>query len=150
MCWELSGVLTHDLEPGQVQKHVEFITQCSKILTSCYQALWRDVFPTLHFKQCYFSLLSPCFSTSPCEHYLFNCLPKAVCCFESTCKAKSYLGSPSLNVALPDVALMTRRGGITKCKFRHDLHSLHCWQKCCMNMMIQIGWIRQVWEANSE
>lgn len=90
------------------------------------------------------------FRLSPCEHYFFSSLPGIVCCFESIRKTKSYLGSPSLNVDLPGVALMTLRGVITKCKVRHDLHSLLCWQKCCMNMMIQIGWIRQVWEANAE
>lgn len=90
------------------------------------------------------------FCSSPCECYLFNSLPRVVCCFESICKTESRLGSPSLNVDLLGIALMTLKGGITKCKVRHDLHSLLCWQKCCMNMMIWIGWIRQEWETNAE
>lgn len=132
----------HELGSGQVhvQKYVEVITQCAEDPHLMLSGLLKGWFPNMfHFNQCWSSLLSLSFfsfCSSPCECYLFNSLPRVFCCFESICKTESCLGSPSLNVDLLGVALMTLKGGITKCKVRHDLHSLLCWQKCCMNMMI--------------
>lgn len=131
----------HELGSGQVhvQKYVEVITQCAEDPHLMLSGLLNGWFPNVSLQSMLvFFVVSffLSFCSSPCECYLFNSLLRVFCCFESICKTESRLGSPSLNVDLLGNALMTLKGGITKCKVRHDLHSLLCWQKCCMNMMI--------------
>lgn len=136
---------------AHIQRYVEVITPCAEDPHLMLSGLVKECFPNVfHFKRYYFPLLSPSFCPFPCEHCLFNSLPSVVCCSESLCKIKSYLGSPGFSVDPPGVALTALRSGISKCTVRHDLHSLLCSQKYCVNATIQIGWIRQVREANAE